>query len=215
MRVVIADDHLLFRDSLKSLLETHDHEVVGLAGNGKEALTLARGLRPDLVLMDIRMPVMCGGEATQRLKSDVETSGIKIIALTASSFDDERAEILAYGCDDFITKPYRERELLEKIAHQLDLNYVYESITSLERDIEDSGFILDPEINLLENIPDDWLEKASQAAIVLDEDRLYELLEEIREKHTLLTKIIENKIDNCAMNEIIDILGGEKKVLEY
>ena len=213
-RILVTDDVIDNRTLIRDLLEKIGFEIRE-AIHGAQALEIAWSWQPDLVLMDIRMPVMCGGEATQRLKSDVETSGIKIIALTASSFDDERAEILAYGCDDFITKPYRERELLEKIAHQLDLNYVYESITSLERDIEDSGFILDPEINLLENIPDDWLEKASQAAIVLDEDRLYELLEEIREKHTLLTKIIENKIDNCAMNEIIDILGGEKKVLEY
>ena len=102
MRVVIADDHLLFRDSMKSLLETRDHEVVGLAGNGKEALTLARGLRPDLVLMDLKMPEMDGLTATKLISTELKD--VKVVVLTASSEDDDLFEAIKAGAEGYLLK---------------------------------------------------------------------------------------------------------------
>ena len=102
MRVVIADDHLLFRDSLKSLLETRGHEVVGLAGNGKEAVTMARGLQPDLVLMDLAMPEMDGLTATKLISSELEN--VKVVVLTASSEDEHLFEAIKAGAEGYLLK---------------------------------------------------------------------------------------------------------------
>ena len=67
MRIVLADDHALFRDGVSSLLQAWGHEVVGLAADGREAVDLVDRLEPDLVLMDVRMPVMSGVEATREI----------------------------------------------------------------------------------------------------------------------------------------------------
>ena len=90
MRLVIADDHALFRDSLRSLLEARGMEIVGEAGNGREALDLARSLQPDVVLMDLTMPEMDGLSATRMISAELPE--IKVVILTASSDDSDLFE---------------------------------------------------------------------------------------------------------------------------
>src|SRR5690606_40439650 len=85
MRVIIADDHGLFRDGLRSLLEARGVEVVAEARNGREAVELARQLRPDIVLMDLTMPVMGGLEATRLISA--ELPDVNVVVLTASEDD--------------------------------------------------------------------------------------------------------------------------------
>jgi CheY-like chemotaxis protein len=75
------------------------------ARNGEEALTRARETPPDLVLMDLMMPVLDGWEATRRLKADPAMAGIRIVAVTAQAMPGDRAQALAAGCDDYVTKP--------------------------------------------------------------------------------------------------------------
>lgn len=102
MRLVIADDHALFRDSLKSLLEARGVMVVGEASTGKEALELARALRPDLVLMDLSMPEMGGIEATRRIVE--EYPHVRVVVLTASTEDDDLFEALRAGAHGYLLK---------------------------------------------------------------------------------------------------------------
>ena len=79
MRILIADDHALFRDSLRSLLESHDIEVVGEAKNGQEAIDLSWDCKPDVILMDLMMPEMDGLEATKRIAA--ELPDVKVVVL--------------------------------------------------------------------------------------------------------------------------------------
>lgn len=102
MRVVIADDQLLIRDSLKTLLETRNHEVVGLAGNGKEAVSMAHELRPDLVLMDLVMPEMDGLKATQLISSQLED--VKVVILTGSTKDGHFFDAIKAGAEGYLFK---------------------------------------------------------------------------------------------------------------
>lgn len=102
MKLVIADDHLLFRDSLKSLIETRDYSVVGLAGNGIEAVELARSLKPDVVLMDLFMPEMNGLEATALITA--EMPDVKVVVLTASNEDDDLFEAIKAGAEGYLLK---------------------------------------------------------------------------------------------------------------
>ena len=102
MRIVIADDHALFRDSLRSLLTARDLEVVGEARTGKEAIELAWKLKPDVVLMDLMMPEMDGLEATRRLAA--ELPDVKVIVLTASDEESNLFEAIKSGAKGYLLK---------------------------------------------------------------------------------------------------------------
>lgn len=102
MRLLIANDHALLRDSLRSLLETRGIEVVGEAGNGREALELARRLRPDVVLMDLPLDEHDGLEAMCRIHAEV--SETKVVVLTDSNKDSDLFEALKAGADGYLLK---------------------------------------------------------------------------------------------------------------
>lgn len=91
-----------------------------LACSGTEGLALARALRPDAILLDLQLPDLSGYEVARRLKADPELRGIPVIAVTsyALSGDDEQAR--QAGCDDYVAKPFRPRELLQRLARHLD-----------------------------------------------------------------------------------------------
>ena len=102
MRILIADDHALFRDGLRSLLMAEGHEVAGEAKNGREAVTLARELKPDLVLMDLQMPELNGIDATKLLTS--ELPDIKVVILTASEEDAKLFDAIKSGAQGYLLK---------------------------------------------------------------------------------------------------------------
>lgn len=102
MRLVLADDHALFRDGLRNLLEANGLEVVGEAANGREVLAVVRSMLPDVVLMDISMPVLTGIDATRLLSA--EFPDIRIVMLTASSDDADIFEAIKSGASGYLSK---------------------------------------------------------------------------------------------------------------
>ena len=102
MRLLLADDHALFRSSLRSLLETRGHEVVGEAVDGRQAVDMAMRLRPDLVLMDLSMPVIGGIEATRQLAERMPEA--RVVVLTASMEDEDLFEALRAGAQGYLLK---------------------------------------------------------------------------------------------------------------
>ena len=102
MRILIADDHALFRDGLRSLLIANGHEVIGEAKNGREAVGLARELQPDMVLMDVQMPELDGISATRELTTAMP--GIKVIVLTASEEEAKLFEAIKAGAQGYLLK---------------------------------------------------------------------------------------------------------------
>jgi CheY-like chemotaxis protein len=104
MRILIAEDHPDNREMLMRRLERRGYEV-HVAENGAEAVEKATQISPDLILMDISMPVMSGIEATRMLRQNPDVAGVKIVALTAHAMDSARRECMDAGCDDFATKP--------------------------------------------------------------------------------------------------------------
>ena len=102
MRLIIADDHALFRDSLRHLLTARGLEVVGEAATGGEAVELARRLQPDIVLMDLTMPEMDGLAATRLISA--EQTGVKVVVLTASNEDDDLFEAIKSGAEGYLLK---------------------------------------------------------------------------------------------------------------
>ncbi len=102
MRVLIVDDHALFRDSLRSLLEARDYDVVGEAGDGEEGVRLAWETKPDVVLMDLTMPKLDGLEATKRLVAELPE--VKIVVLTASDDDSHLFDAIKSGAKGYLLK---------------------------------------------------------------------------------------------------------------
>ena len=108
MKIVIADDHALFRDSLRSLLEAHGLEVLGEARNGREAVELARKLKPDVLLMDLSMPEMDGLAATKLISA--EQPDVKVVILTASDEDSKLFEAIKSGAQGYLLKNLESEE---------------------------------------------------------------------------------------------------------
>jgi DNA-binding NarL/FixJ family response regulator len=116
IRVAVADDQALFRAGFRVLLEPEeDLELVGEAGNGAEAVELARRTRPDVLLMDVRMPVMDGIEATRTIAADQRLAGVRVVILTTYELDEYVFEGLRAGASGFLIKDTEPVELLHAI----------------------------------------------------------------------------------------------------
>ncbi|MDC0260516.1 response regulator [Synechococcus sp. AH-551-N17] len=120
-KILLVEDNELNRDMLSRRLRRRDYDVE-MAVDGQEGINLTKSLMPDLVLMDMSLPIIDGWTATGILKSDSTTSHIPIIALTAHAMEGERQKCLEAGCDDFDTKPIEFKRLLEKINHWLQIS---------------------------------------------------------------------------------------------
>lgn len=114
MKILLVDENDMNRDMLSRRLARRGYDVL-IAIDGASALSLASMHAPDVVLMDMSMPVMDGWETTRRMKADASTATIRIIALTAHAMAADRERALAAGCDDFDTKPVDLERLIAKI----------------------------------------------------------------------------------------------------
>jgi CheY-like chemotaxis protein len=113
-KILLVEDDEMNRDMLSRRLERRGYQVI-IAVNGHEGVVLARSHAPDLILMDMSLPVLDGWEATRQLKATPETRAIPIIALTAHAMSGDREHALEAGCDDYDSKPVEFTRLLGKI----------------------------------------------------------------------------------------------------
>jgi two-component system cell cycle response regulator DivK len=118
-KILIVEDNEMNRDMLSRRLSRKGYDVL-IATDGAEGVALAAEIKPDIILMDMSLPVLDGWEATRQLKADPATQAIPIIALTAHAMASDREQALAAGCDDYDTKPIEFARLLEKITHFLN-----------------------------------------------------------------------------------------------
>ena len=117
-KILLVEDNEMNRDMLSRRLARQGYDVV-LAEDGERGLAMVSEQRPDLVLMDMSLPVLDGWEATRRLKADPSTQVIPVIALTAHAMAADKEKALAAGCDDYDTKPIELPRLLDKITRLL------------------------------------------------------------------------------------------------
>ncbi|MFD9635721.1 response regulator [Streptomyces violascens] len=121
IRVLLADDQLLVRAGFRALLDAQDDiEVVGEAADGEEALGLVRQLRPDIVLMDIRMPRLDGLATTRRITSEPDLAAVKVVMLTTFELDEYVFEAIRAGASGFLVKDTEPEELLRAVRAVVD-----------------------------------------------------------------------------------------------
>jgi two-component system cell cycle response regulator DivK len=114
-KILLVEDNEMNRDMLSRRLTRNGYEVV-IAVDGQQGIDMALSARPDLILMDMSLPVIDGWEATRRIKAEGMTSKIPVIALTAHAMAGDREKAMEVGCDDYDTKPVEIARLLDKMA---------------------------------------------------------------------------------------------------
>lgn len=119
-KILLVEDNEMNRDMLSRRLTRNGFEVV-VAVNGQEGVDLATSEMPDLILMDMSLPILDGWEATRQVKANPATANIPVIALTAHAMAQDKADALAAGCDEFDTKPVELPRLMGKINALLGL----------------------------------------------------------------------------------------------
>ena len=120
-RILVVDDHDDNRRILRDLLSSVGYDI-SEAWNGEAAITAAKAQRPDLILMDIQLPLLDGYEATRRIKADADLKNIPVIVVTSYAFTGDEGKARVAGCDAYVTKPYSPRQLLAKIRELLSNN---------------------------------------------------------------------------------------------
>ncbi len=117
-KVLLVEDNEMNRDMLSRRLTRRGFEVI-FAADGQQGINLARSERPDIILMDMSLPVIDGWEATRRVKADIATKSVPVIGLTAHAMSGDREKAIEAGCDDYDTKPVEFERLLSKMEKLL------------------------------------------------------------------------------------------------
>lgn len=200
-RILVVDDRPDNRQLLVELLTSVNLEVKE-AINGKEAIDIWKSWQPDLIWMDMRMPIMDGYEATKKIKSLLKDRQTKIIALTASSFEEQKAIVLAAGCDDFVRKPFLEQDIWETMARHLEIEYIYHK-TAVKEQNNEIPFKLTSES--LKVMSPEWVAKLHRAAAQLDRENIEELIDLIPVEQDAIASILTEMVDNFDFEEILKI----------
>jgi PAS domain S-box-containing protein len=173
-RVLVADDAPDNRELLVQILESVGFGVRSVS-NGKEAVKAFIDWRPRLILMDMRMPVVDGYEATRRIRSLEGGEAVSIIGVTASAYGEVRESVFEAGVDEFLDKPVREAELFEKVGGLLGVRYIYAEHT--EPTPHNGADVIDPAV--FAALSDDIVARIRRAAAGADFDTVLELADEI------------------------------------
>ena len=213
-RILVVEDNADNRLLLVKLLTAVGFGVRE-AKNGQEAVEIWSSYCPDLIFMDMRMPVMNGYEATKQIKMHLQGQATTIIALTASALEEERVVIISAGCDDFMRKPFREEMLMQKIAQYLGVKYLYEEVKNEDKRWslrEPPKASLDVPINKpqcadfdLSQMPSDWVKKLEEAALKCLDHVIIELTKQIPPNQAPLAQLLEDWANNYMFDRIIDL----------
>lgn len=195
-RILAVDDRLENRKLITKLLEPLGFAVKE-AANGKEAIALWESWSPQLICMDMRMPVMDGYAATEYIKSHLKGQATIILALTASVLEEERVIVMSSGCDDFIRKPFQEDTLFTKIAEYLGVKYIYDAPIPTTAPSVTSHIL-----ELSTVMPAPWLKDLNLAACGGDDQALKSLVEQIPPEHSDLINELMDLINNFDFEAI-------------
>lgn len=199
-RILVVDDRSDARQLLLRLLAPLGFELRE-ASNGKEAVELWQAWQPKLIFMDMRMPVMDGREATRRIKASDQGRATVIVALTASSLEEERADTLAEGCDDYMRKPFHEAELFALMRKHLGVRFVYQEESSPA-----TGSPAQIDAPMLAALPCALRSALEQALTELDAAAVTNVIQKIQEHDIVLAANLESLANEFQYDRILHLI---------
>ncbi len=206
-RILVVDDCQESRLLLSKLLTSIGFEIRE-ASNGLEAIQEWENWNPQVIFMDIRMPVMDGYQATKKIKSTFKGKKTIIIALTASVFEEERNIILAAGCDDFMLKPFKEELLLEKLIKHLKIRYIYEDKSKKNQQNDKLPLSQEENIRLyFSQMPREWQNQLKEAANECSDDGILELIQVIPDSKSPLAVTLQDLAENFLFHQILELFN--------
>lgn len=209
-RILVVDDRQENRELIEHFLQTVGF-TTRTARNGQEAIEEWQTWQPHLIWMDLRMPVLDGYKATRQIRKAERHRAenlppCKIIAITASAFEDQKLKILAAGCDDWIRKPVREQTIFDKLTEHLNVQYVYDDEGTLSGQSYQSSPCVDLEASHLNVMPIAWLTELHQAAFAVDSDRILQLIAQVPPLHDTLVAGLTELVRQFYFDEILELV---------
>ncbi|MCI5145748.1 MAG: response regulator, partial [Candidatus Electrothrix sp. AR3] len=204
-RILVIEDILESRKLLVKILKSVGFEVQE-AADGKQGLDIFHSWLPDLIWMDMRMPVLDGYEATKQIKQTEQGKKTIIIALTAHAFDDEKEKILNIGCDDFLSKPYVAEELFAAMEKHLGVEFLYEKRQNI---IPNSLYNCKLTVKGLAELPKEIKKDFLEASAELDQEGCFAILEKLDLSHQELASLLRILVENYRFEDIENIFNKE------
>jgi two-component system, chemotaxis family, sensor kinase Cph1 len=208
-KILVVEDIYESQLLMVKMLESVGFKVRA-ANNGQEAIALWQQWQPQLIWMDMRMPIMDGYEATKTIRAEAknhhQTPPVIIIALTATAFEKDREAILAVGCNDFVSKPFREEIIFEIMEKHLGVKYCYEELLPkfgqnypLEQLATEN---IKKEINLMSK---KWIKELHQSALSARENKIIQLIQQIPSERYDLANALTQMLNHLAFEQIINL----------
>ncbi|NJL19741.1 MAG: response regulator [Leptolyngbyaceae cyanobacterium SM1_3_5] len=205
-RILIAEDNRTNRLLLNTLLDNYGFEIQD-AVDGQAAIELWQRWQPHLILMDMHMPIVDGYEATQKIREleqlrPTNQASTKIIALTASAFTEQRQESLSAGCDDFISKPFQQEELLKAIFRHLGVTDLDPAVAA--QSVRNSTYYFDRNIHstALAALPSEWIVQMCFAAAQGNDAASLDLIAQIPAEQQALIQELTHLVESYQFDSI-------------
>ena len=202
-RLLIAEDNESNRQLLVKLLEPLGFAIKE-AVNGQDAIQIWEQWEPELIWMDMRMPIMDGHQATMHIKGTAKGQDTVIIALTATAFEEERERVLFEGCEDFVRKPFREEEIFDMLVKYLDVRFVYEESVQppisriIHKDVQTPTDLVD--------IPSNLMADLQEAAIMADMSLIIKTIEQISLYNPATAEQLADFAHNFEYKKILELI---------
>ncbi|MCX5882447.1 MAG: ATP-binding protein, partial [Deltaproteobacteria bacterium] len=201
-RILVVDDNPTNRDILVRMLERVGFGVRE-AADGRQCLDMFFEWHPQVIMMDIRMPVMDGVEATKRIKATESGKDTIVIAVSASALEEQRIGVLEYGADAFIRKPFKESVILSEIQHFLGVAYRYES-----PEPETAGGTVLPAPQSLSDLPAELVNGMRSAINGGYHEELMALIETVAQQNPSAAQALRQLADEYRYEQLLALLGG-------
>ena len=206
-KILVAEDVPENRQLLLMLLESVGFEV-RTAENGVEAIAQWQDWHPHLILMDIEMPVLNGYDAIRCIRETQTDNEVIIIAITAFAFTEDRTVSMEVGCDDYISKPFTENLLFNKIAHYLGVEYCYAESSPQIQNLVNTYIqpLCFQDLNIMSS---EWIEQLHDAAMDLNEEKLHNLIAQIPTQEKEVIDKLVFLVDNFQFETIITLIENQ------
>jgi PAS domain S-box-containing protein len=209
IRILIADDRLENRELLQKMLEPIGF-MTRTTSDGVEALEAFESWNPDLVLMDLRMPRLDGREAIRRIRLLPRRGKTPIIAITASAFQENRREVKDAGGDDFMAKPFRERELYDKVGRLTGAEYVYAEEQTNDEVVRPTSFLSKDKIATA--VSADLREQLRDATLRADLDDMLAVVDRIQTRAPEIANELRRRLQSFDYQSVLSLLESEVAV---